>query len=523
MNTKCRGLRFGHLLGVLSSAFLVSLLVALPAIAGEIAPSFSKVFLPDSIGPGSTSTLQFDIFNDFSDPVSDLAFTDNLPAGVVIATPASASTDCAEGILSAPDGGTSISLSGGQVGAISGCTVVVNVTSSTIATHMNISGDLTSSAGNSGPAIDDLVVDDGRPGFSKNFSPSSIPPLHTSTLTFLIDNSLNEADFDFLSFVDNLPPGVLVANPPRAVTDCSRGQFPPTLTAIPGTGSISFFSGLVAAMSSCTVTVDVTADSPGVYVNTSGELTGGQQAVSSGIATAQLDVPFVFLNKVFTDDPVAPGQTVTLEFILTNRDRDNAATSIDFTDDLDAVLPGLTAVGLPLLDFCGPGSVLSGTTLLSFVGGNLGPQSSCTVSVTLQVPANAGFDTYTNTTSPVTFDLDGDPVVENPATDDLIVAPVSLTKEFTDDPVAAGDSVTLEFTIENNSLSSSLSDIRFDDNLSAVIAGLVPVGLPINGVCGVDSQLTSFVVLDEIIPLPDRWPAGPRIVVHVRVDPAGAC
>ena len=498
MNTDYRSSRVGHRLGVLSGAFLVSLLLASPAVAGVSVPSFSKDFFPKPIGPGSTSTLEFDIFNDSLIPVSDLAFVDNLPAAMVIATPSSAFTDCGAAILSAPDGGTTISMSGGELGAASGCTVVVNVSSSAIGVHMNVSGDLTSSAGNSGPASADLTVDAERPGFSKSFAPSSVPPLHSSTLTFLIDNTANQGNIDFLSFVDNLPPGMRVANPSWAGTDCVNAQFPGSLTATPGTGSISFFSGFVAAQSSCTVTVDVTADSPGVFVNTSGELTGGQQTLSSGFATAQLDVPFVFLNKVFTDDPVAPGQIVTLDFILTNRDRDDAAVNIAFTDDLDAALSGLTAVGLPLLDVCGPGSAISGTNLLNFVDGNLGPESSCTFSVTLQVPAGAGFGTYTNTTSAVTFDRGGDPVVESPATDDLIVAPVNLTKEFTDDPVVPGDTVTLEFTIENSDASTSLSDITFDDNLSAVIAGLVPVGLPINGVCGANSQLTSFVLLDDI-------------------------
>ena len=49
----------------------------------------------DTIGPGSTSTLTFTITNDDPDnPVSELAFTDNLPTGVTIADPANASTDC---------------------------------------------------------------------------------------------------------------------------------------------------------------------------------------------------------------------------------------------------------------------------------------------------------------------------------------------------------------------------------------------------------------------------------------------
>ena len=136
-------------------------------------PSFSKSFNPDTIGPGSTSALVFTITNGPSS-ATGLAFTDNLPAGVVIASPANAITDCDSGDVIALDGDTVISLSGGRLAAFQSCTVLVNVTSSTAGTHTNVSGDLTSSEGNSGSATDDLTVATNLPGFSKSFSPAVI-------------------------------------------------------------------------------------------------------------------------------------------------------------------------------------------------------------------------------------------------------------------------------------------------------------------------------------------------------------
>ena len=134
---------------------------------------FSKTFFPNTIGPGSTTQLRFNIDNVESPTlVTDLAFTDVLPAGVTIATPANAFTDCANGALSAPGGGDTISLSGGTLGANSACSVTVNVIGTATAT--NTSGDLTSSDGNSGAAVATLTVDTARPEFSKSFSPSSI-------------------------------------------------------------------------------------------------------------------------------------------------------------------------------------------------------------------------------------------------------------------------------------------------------------------------------------------------------------
>ncbi len=105
-------------------------------------------------------------------------------------------------------------------------------------------------------------------------------------------------------------------------------------------------------------------------------------------ATDILEVASVLLSleKEFTDDPVAPGDTVTLEFTVTNLDPASAATAIAFTDDLDAALAGLVAIGLPAADVCGAGSSISGTDFLTFTGGSLAAGGVCTFSVTLQVP-----------------------------------------------------------------------------------------------------------------------------------------
>ena len=98
--------------------------------------------------------------------MSALAFTDALPAGVTIATPASASSTCTDGTLVAPDGGTTISFSGGRLGANSSCTLTANITSSVVGTHTNTTDNLTLSAGPPfSTATDDLVVAVDRPGF----------------------------------------------------------------------------------------------------------------------------------------------------------------------------------------------------------------------------------------------------------------------------------------------------------------------------------------------------------------------
>ena len=72
------------------------------------------------------------------------------------------------------------------------------------------------------------------------------------------------------------------------------------------------------------------------------------------------------LSKEFTDDPVPPGGTVTLEFTLTHDElAPGDATGITFTDDLAALvpaIPGLTATLPPTPNPpCGAGSSLTGS------------------------------------------------------------------------------------------------------------------------------------------------------------------
>ena len=475
------------------------------ATAGAQPPTFQKSFQPATIGSGSVSTLGFTIANpDPVDPVSDLAFTDVLPGGVTIATPAGAASTCT-GTLSAPDGGTTISFSDGALGAGASCTIQVNVTSASAGTHSNVSGDLTSSAGNSGNATADLTVATDRPGFSKSFAPASVGLGGRSTLTFTIDNTANPAAAFHLTFTDSLPIGVVLADPPNASTDCVGG----VITATPGTGVVAYgpaFPGdaSVAANSSCMLAVDVIGGARGVRVNTSGELTStaGGPVRTSGRATASLTVTAdtVTLVKSFPDDPVVPGGTVTLRFTVFNFDRDFAATDIAFTDDVDATLSGLTAVGLPPAGACGPGSVVAGAGLVSLSGGSLPAEGSCTFDVTLQVPAAATPGGYPNVTSAITAQLDGTPFVGAPAAETLFVdvAPL-LTKTFLTDPVGAGEIATVEFTITNTSTGSPATDIAFMDNLTAFLPGATVAMLPAGGFCGAGSAMSTVAIAGELI------------------------
>ena len=132
---------------------------------------------------------------------------------------------------------------------------------------------------------------------------------------------------------------------------------------------------------------------------------------------------------------------MTLEFTLTNTATTGAITGISFTDDLDGVLPGLAAVGLPLDDVCGAGSLITGTGFLSFTGGSLGADEDCTFPVDVAVPANAPLGTVTNVTSQASATFDGLATTSAPATDDLTVAEAVCTAPDGENAVLANDSL----------------------------------------------------------------------------------
>ncbi len=479
---------------------IIALLLSTEAHA--VPPTFSKTFSPDTIGPGSISTLTFSISNDGGTPVDSIAFTDTLPAGMTIATPANVLHDCSDAIVSAPEGGDTISVNSARLAGSSSCTISVNVTSSTIGTHTNTTSALTSSDGSGGTATDDLIVDATLPDFSKSFSPSAINIGQISTLTFDIDNS-GRAIRTGVQFTDNLPSGMVVAPIPNASTNCPTGTGQ-TLTANPGATQVSLYTNgfnlagyyALEADSTCSVRVDVIAGSAGTLQNVSENLIV-DNSISAGKASAILNVSRPSLIKVFTDDPVAPGETVNLQFTLTNFDRNYAATNIAFTDNLDGALSGLAATGLPM-SVCG--GTLSGASVLNFSGGSLNAEESCTFGVTVAIPQNATFGTYTNTTSTASATVDGSNVVWLAASDDLSVAPVpKLTKTFIDDPVKAGDTVTMRFTIVNPDTTNAMSNITFTDNINAAMDGLTVNTLPSAGFCGGSSSMTQNIISDQWI------------------------
>ncbi len=112
------------------------------------------------------------------------------------------------------------------------------------------------------------VVDPASVGLAKAFSPSTISAGGVSALTIALNNSQGGAVSGY-NLVDNLPSGMVVANPPAAT---SSGCGTPTFAPTAGTSSIAFSNVTVGAYSTCVLKVNVTAAATGSYVNTTQNL-----------------------------------------------------------------------------------------------------------------------------------------------------------------------------------------------------------------------------------------------------------
>jgi hypothetical protein len=112
---------------------------------------FGKSFTPSSITLGETSNLAFDIVNAAGGiPLSGLAFSDTLPAGLLINTPANLTNTCG-GTVTGNAGGNAVQLTGGAIAVGASCRIAVDVRPQAPGTLNNNSTALTSTQNQTAP------------------------------------------------------------------------------------------------------------------------------------------------------------------------------------------------------------------------------------------------------------------------------------------------------------------------------------------------------------------------------------
>src|SRR5207244_3998623 len=168
-------------------------------------PTITKIFGAAQIPLNGTTSLTFNITNPNTNvTLTGLAFTDNLPAGLVVANPNGLTNTCG-GTATAVSASGSVSLSGGTLAASAACTITVNVQGTTAGVKNN-SVQVTSTEGGTGNTSNASITVVAPPVIIKFFGAASIPLNGSTSLTFTIQNNNTTTTLPCVGFSDTLQP-----------------------------------------------------------------------------------------------------------------------------------------------------------------------------------------------------------------------------------------------------------------------------------------------------------------------------
>lgn len=280
------------------------------------APTVTKAFSTNSVIPNGTATLTITLNNSNAAATGTMtlssAFTDTLPTSnlgqaMTIASLSSLATTCTGAVTSTAVGVSpaSVTLAAGSTIPAGGCTISVDVKvgSSVNSTYINTipAGALVTNAGSNAAAASATLYVPGPPSVAKSFTPASIAPGGTSTLTLALDSPTG-GTVNNVNLTDRLPTGVSIAGTPAMTNTCGGAV---TLRNDTTPQRIELVGAVVTA-SGCTLTVNVTAAAAGVYDNTilNTDLTSSAGSPASGtLATARLTVGGSSISgRLFTDN-----------------------------------------------------------------------------------------------------------------------------------------------------------------------------------------------------------------------------
>ncbi len=273
-------------------------------------------------------------------------------------------------------------------------------------TYFRIYGYASGNNGNSEIYIDNISVTGCQPPqpptLTKTFLTNPVAVGGTSTLRFTITNS-NTAPLTGIKFTDSLPAGLQVAATPAASTTCGGS---PSWAPTAGATTLDFgqtTGASLAASSSCTVDVDVTATTAGPHVNVSGFVSSTESGTNSGpggSAVASLTAlrpPTI--AKSFGSNPILEGGTSVMSVVITNPNPNNALAGVAFADAYPAGLVNSNPLTPAVTNTCaGTVTATAGGNSLGLSGGALAAGASCTITVPV---TSATVGDYVNVTGAV--------------------------------------------------------------------------------------------------------------------------
>jgi large repetitive protein len=371
-------------------------------------PVVAKSFSPSAViedDPASTSLLTITINNPNASSALPLTtVTDNLPAGMQVASTPSATINCtgtgaSNGTFAPTAGATTLTLTGGVVGNSGTCTLTVRVVgtasgpvgSQTLTNTINpVQVGNTRGLVPTSPAAGFLTVSSPI-RVVKTFTPNPIGSGQQATLTITLFNDSSTAN-TVTTFDDSpigSPAGLVITAAPS--TSCAGG----VASVISASTGVRLTGGTLPANGSCTITIPFTGTLPtpglpqtfidDVAANAVGN-TGGFLSQPTSASVEVNDE--LTASKSVNPTEVAPGNPMTYS-VTVNNFTGVAQNNITFTDNLPS---GIIALASPAPAISGAGCSLVSTTLVT---GSTAPQfvfnmpagavpnpSSCTITFT---------------------------------------------------------------------------------------------------------------------------------------------
>ncbi|GAB2489816.1 hypothetical protein GCM10027082_46000 [Comamonas humi] len=510
----------------------------------------SKAFSPTTIRGGGTSTVSITLKNPNNVPLTNAALTDNLPARLVVANPANATTSCGGTVTAAP-GAASASLAGGTITAQGACTLSFNVTpadpnvffsggqTNTIASN-SVTADY--GATNIAPFSGSATVTTGA-RILKNFVEDPVPNGGSARFTLLVQN-FNATPLANVTFTDNVPAGIR----PTAINGNSCNG-----TASFTDTSVSLSGGTVAGVSDCTIDVQYTpvnttgnyitatnnqanfAPSPLQFGSVGVAVVGDSVTINPGGPGPGISVVKTFNGQQSVTDANAGRQTNTLQMVLTLSNSAAAPAAItSITDDL-GLMGTSFSVGGPAGNTCGSTvNAPVGGSRIDIAGGAIPASGSCTVSVPIRIGGDATVGLHRNRIGGTSGQGDANLVIAGGGVWPNIQwaevsASAALTagKSFSPTTISSGQTTsTMTITLNRAAGATELTNVSFTDTFPGTPFVLEAKSLVSNSCGGTLDWATpgQLSLTGGTIPVP---PAGQNtassctIVVEVGA-PAGA-
>ncbi len=306
------------------------------------APAVTKTFGAATVPVNGSTSLSFAVNNpNTTISLDGIGFTDNLPAGMMVATPTGLTGSCPSGTITAAAGGGVVSLSGATLAAGATCNFSVNVTATTVGVLNNTTGPVSSNESGAGAGSNTATLTVlSPPAVSKAFGAPSISVGGSTSLTFTISNPNTTTALAGVAMTDSFPTGLVVATPNGESGACGAG----VITAAAGSQTISLTGGTIPANSSCVFAVNVTGTGGGALVNTTGTVSS-TNAGTGNSATANITVlaPDLTITKTHAGNFTQSQTGATYTLTVSNVGQAPSFGTVTVTDTLPA---GLTATGI---------------------------------------------------------------------------------------------------------------------------------------------------------------------------------